>query len=654
MSATITLLRIQLHFMKWPLVALTTSTFILCLNHDESDMIGVIQRLALMSLPLLVWLVGPVLFGSEYVEGAKDYIDTKPVSINQVFWTKMLFLLPFVVYCVFIYSGDMLVSVYLLNMALAGVAMTVFFRDMVRGILTGPIAAVVFGALLLIPWYVFCGNHTRKPWEYTGGEYPWMLQLFIKLNEYFLPGFLILSTLIFLWATRWMYQFRRTGSWCPPLDGSIVLLPPCLLYAGFAASCWYHEGSASYIHFPWWPEAQKEAPFRSCLARVLVDNQQRYISLGEKEGEFLVHEVSDRIGEGKPRELFRFTSSLARESVLRRKEKGEYHGWEPWIDDKNIVLINNESKDVVCIHYNTSGIIDSNTISLDIKPVYISVVTSGKMMIHGESSEATITNQGHANFRDVELDLLTGEVKQLSGGLNTMLGLFVKDGGVFEIIQTKSRCYKMWMGENVGGGRTIEWRDNSMPADIPFNSPMLRVDSPVVNDTLIAATYMERVESASDLTPVIRNNDRIFLYDTSVNSGSEMSSIKLPYRLCGVYHHLFCAYRQFGLMHIYYDIGLPSPLNDICPVTFSDGYLFCWALQVGRVAVWNVHDPTNAKFIGISNCPAHFIEGDHSDLLWHSINRVITPQVRSDGALGFIMDNYGPVWLEFPALMHKV
>ncbi len=644
MSATIALVRIQLHFIKWPLVILTTSTFILCLNQQGSDVIGVLNGMALISLPLLVWLVGPVLFGSEYVEGAKDYIDTKPVSINQVFWTKMLFLIPFVVYCVFLYSGDMFVRVYFLNMALAGVAMTVLFRDMVRGILTGPIAAVVFGALILIPWYVFCGIHTRKPWEYTDGECPWMVQLIIKLNEYFLPGLIILSPLIFLWATRWMYQFRRTGSWCPPLDGSILLVIPCLLYGGFVNSCGWHEGTSSYIHSPLLSRPQKPEPFRSCLARVLVDNQQRYISLGEKEGEFIVHEVSDLLGEGKPKELFRFSSSMAKERIYESKKRGGFHGWRPWIDERNIVLLNNESDQAVLIEYNSNGMIKSNTISLEVEPSHIVVEEEGKLRIHGRGTDASDTHRIRSTYREIELNLSTGEVLPVSV-------MYALDSPNFQELKTKSSCFKIKYIN--GNGLNLEYGDISGATDTPAESLMLRLVDPTIDGSLVAAIYMERVNSASDRIRIPEMKEQIYLYDTSVKFGPKMSSIPLPFRLSGAYIHLYHAYRFLRAMKDeHHEIGLFPPCRE-GRVTLGGGFLFYWALQIGRVAVWDVRDLTDIKFIGISNCLAWDHVVDHSNLRWYGIHPVLTPQIRSDGALGLIVDKYGPIWLEFPALMHK-
>ena len=644
MMATIALLRIQLHFMKWFLVVLITSTLSLCFLPKEPDIIAALGHLAEMSFTIMVWLVGPILFGSEYVEGAKDFIETKPVSINLVFWIKMLFLIPFVVCCACLCEANILISAFYLNAALAGVAMTILFKDMVRGILTGPIAAVLFGVLLLIPWYVLCGNHTNEPWKYTGGEYPWMVQLLIKLNEYFLPGIVILSPLIFLWATRWMYQFRRTGSWCPPLDGSIILLLPCLLYAGFTNSCGWHEGSFSYIHSPLMSWSKEQEPFRSCLARVLVDNQQRYISLGEKEGEFIVHEVSDRIGEGKPRELFRFTSSMAQESVLRWKGKGGFHGWRPWIDERNIALLNHESDQAVLIEYNSNGMIKSNTISLEVEPSHIVVEEEGKLRIHGHSVEASDIQKIRSTYREIELNLSTGEVLPVSV-------MYTWDSPNFQELKTKSSCFKIKYIN--GNGLNLEYGDISGATDTLAESLMLRLIDPAFDDSLVAAVYMERVNSASDRIRIPEMKEQIYLYDTSVRIGPKMSSIPLPFRLSGAYIHLYDAYRFLRVVkNEHHEIGLPIPCS-YGNVTLGGGFLFYQALQIGRVAVWDVRDLTDIKFLGISSCPVGSYKVDHSNLLWNRMHPPLTPQVRSDGALGFIVDKYGPVWLEFPALMHK-
>jgi hypothetical protein len=88
MSATVLLLKTQTRLLAWPLFALiAASVAIVCIPVDPLTGINCVVVI------LAMLLSGPVVFGAEYAEGARDYLDTRPVSQSDVFWFKVTLLI---------------------------------------------------------------------------------------------------------------------------------------------------------------------------------------------------------------------------------------------------------------------------------------------------------------------------------------------------------------------------------------------------------------------------------------------------------------------------------------------------------------------------------------------------------------------------------
>lgn len=71
MSATIPLLRVQFHFLFWPIVASAVCLLVYLLtptNYWENRGVVVLVQL---TLGIVVWLSAPLLHGGEYMEGAR-------------------------------------------------------------------------------------------------------------------------------------------------------------------------------------------------------------------------------------------------------------------------------------------------------------------------------------------------------------------------------------------------------------------------------------------------------------------------------------------------------------------------------------------------------------------------------------------------------
>jgi len=101
-------------------------------------------------------------------------------------------------------------------------------------------------------------------------------------------------------------------------------------------------------------------------------------------------------------------------------------------------------------------------------------------------------------------------------------------------------------------------------------------------------------------------------------------------------------------------IGIDIHTGDYPIFCFGGGYLTIWSWDIQRVGLWKVDNPMKPEFVGVAPIPNFF--GQPIPLVGYqpdSNTRHIAPLLRPDGALGYMVPNYGPMWLEFPALMKE-
>lgn len=167
MSATMALVRIQLHFMKWPIAALLSVFVVVFLLSKLTDVLALGDILAL-AVVILVWIASAWIFGAEYVEGSRDYIATRPVSPRMVLGSKLSILLAFVFGCsafiVMPTPPQMIVPVIvaLLSLSLLTASMAVLFQDTIRGLMGGPVL-LLFSAGI---WHLLESQFTKSSITY--------------------------------------------------------------------------------------------------------------------------------------------------------------------------------------------------------------------------------------------------------------------------------------------------------------------------------------------------------------------------------------------------------------------------------------------------------------------------------------------------------
>lgn len=96
--------------------------------------------------------------------------------------------------------------------------------------------------------------------------------------------------------------------------------------------------------------------------------------------------------------------------------------------------------------------------------------------------------------------------------------------------------------------------------------------------------------------------------------------------------------------------------SDELSLTVGGGYICLWHGGLGRVAVWRIGTAFSPKFIGIAVIPKFdiLIAGlAGPDPCCLSFIGNTTPYIRPDGALGFMLEGQGILWLKFPTLMKE-
>jgi hypothetical protein len=89
-------------------------------------------------------------------------------------------------------------------------------------------------------------------------------------------------------------------------------------------------------------------------------------------------------------------------------------------------------------------------------------------------------------------------------------------------------------------------------------------------------------------------------------------------------------------------------------ISLGGGYLCLWVPEIRRVALWDVRDPANPHFLGLSviEDTHRYRKGDDPFFADEPGKRgsPTTPIQRADGALGFFLQETGLLWLQFPEL----
>ncbi len=171
MSATIALVRIQLHFMKWPFWVMTVCVLVILFCSPQ------LYDTLVLGAGLFVFIgavvSGALLFGEEYADGAREYLATRPVAPMHAFSVKVFFLLIYSIPSAWIIDTGFsffhplwrtieyeqmvpLVWGILFGLSLWCAGTAILTKDTVRGMLYGPPSYFLMGIfawLLPTPFY---------------------------------------------------------------------------------------------------------------------------------------------------------------------------------------------------------------------------------------------------------------------------------------------------------------------------------------------------------------------------------------------------------------------------------------------------------------------------------------------------------------------
>lgn len=618
MKATIALLRIQLHFMKWPLTAALTCMILAVIIPSDlwSEYNGNIITLFILSVT--VWLSGPVLFGSEYLEGARDYIDTRPVSGEKVFWTKTVLLTAFVLSSGIILSiafGDYSVGTYTifiisaLSLAFYSQAATLLTKDLIRGIYLGPIFLIINVIVVIVPfWFLTLSQFTIL----TTGE-TWIQWRPNSLNNPTLACLLDLQLctipFIGLWMAWIIDDRRRFGILRLKRLVSPLLIPP-LLIAATAGISLHNEGQIKLCNNP-------EDPIHIHYCGKTVINNRLYFvsgrsSLEHPEDALTLSSVDGNSGSPIPEVLTEFGGEIYK-GLQSEEIKGIIPGrFKTYLGEDRIAVFERSDKYNIIYSYNKEGHIQLiRNIGLPSGEKYIIPTMDNHLKI--TIIEPEINSNGEGIIKQalwLDLNLVNGDVRESS-----------------PVALSKILCHSGYCNPE------IQWGTDRYKGKNEYTNLMR------------ASAISDRLVRDGSFTAVLTSEGKIKITVASVSGTTEELQLKMPLRL------LWEPLQVFNWKKNYMRRRL----------TGGGGFLFYWLFDQRRIAVWDVRDKDHNYFCGICPIPEYYMDQPLLDsgffdpfasVIGNGVS-ITKPVIRKDGALGLMMEESGLIWLEFPALMHK-
>lgn len=675
MSATMTLLRLQVRLLLWPILItfaiLTGSLFVAMkgggfVGPDDVAMtarVGVLFWTFALFTSFVAWIASAWVFGAEYTEGARDYIRTRPVSERMVFWSKMSVLLPLIGCCA-ITAGLCTVSiltplivVLFLNASFSIVTMTILFRDTVRGMLFGLPAGIFIAVALAVLGRVVCGPPMIGPYN-LDIVFP-LLSWTLCAPASFILGAILLSPLIYLWAASWAHSFRWHSSPLPCFRSCGLLILP---FAYFVFVAWSLSTDGIAVLDP-----PTDGPLP--IAHVVVNNKMYVVSFDSSKEEYLLyvidgnnpssdakvlsrfgHELFEEYGQRKPPQL-----ALEGESELTNIDQFSLIERRPhpkvFIDDQHVVLLGSEKVSTYIYQYTPDGISDCRKIQGEFDILDVIPLRHGMLRLKGNDPTKVGYDEGNRGYAFRILDITKGEILEDHSQVPS-------DQSKYKIIYSGGRYYKERRSRafNYNSPQVIvSINDVNTEGELCPNGPMIVVHTSTVDGTLIAALYMSGINNTTFETQNSREwTDTIHLCDSSDLDHLKHISLQIPFRLKEPYQYLDAVFGSIGLGWTRELLHPPTHLRcNQTLLTLGGGFLCLWACNLGRVAVWDVHNLDDIHFLGINRVPLFFPLIDQTDDQNSYLRPTTTPIVRSDGALGYVMRGYGLVWLEFPALMEE-
>lgn len=581
MSATIALLRVQFHFLFWPIVASGVCLLVYLLTPNYYWNECGVSFLNLMILGVAIWLSAPLLHGGEYMEGARDYMATRPYSQTRLFWMKISLLTLFTTACVVLATCTLVDAprqVFLiywgaaLSLTYCCSAMTLLTRDLVRGILLGP---VVWGVIMVIV-YVSCGSITKLNYTLLPSNEMESFPIYFPSQFAFLPALMLTSPGLALWLACVIEQSRRYGKLTIPPLANLLPIPLAIAFLVMCVSC-HNEGRA--------------LTYSSTRDPLKISQHGKWIS-GQRV--FYVNYESDNLDHG--------TYSL---NVLDTED----------IQKGPQTLSQFGSEAVEEYYYTTSyGIYNQRTV-----PPYLCVLTNDRIMLTGYRNKVYVYSydlpSGVTPLKTLEVDQPVKQISKTSEANRFHLLIGQPDGEVkrdhtvvpdavkdldlqscdikdvtlenvdeeFHPYQVKTgnRCYRFTPRTPTTEGRVDVFAledSRIVGASVSFDFVRPEVEGPILAGFGGAKGNQIQIIDTTDLrTPPRITIDipvRFRLQRSMVSIfGYENDNQSQPERPEGI-ENLF--------------------------LTIGGGYLFLWEASENRLAVWDIHNLDRIRFIGLT------------------------------------------------------
>jgi len=221
-TAALTLLRVQTRILAWPFLLVAAGWVLAYLVPLE-----IVRAAVGTLLAVAAGLAGPLIFGTEYQEGHRDYLATRPSSPFLTFWYKVLVLsclvalsalgLDFILssqgylgFAVMESHSFRITAAILFDLAFWCSAVTIATRDMVRGILYG--TPTIAAILLLGP------SLLKKLFEATvmNASTGLAVPVFPFFDGMLVASLVVVSPLPVLGLLAWVHKIQRWKCLCFP------------------------------------------------------------------------------------------------------------------------------------------------------------------------------------------------------------------------------------------------------------------------------------------------------------------------------------------------------------------------------------------------------------------------------------------------------
>ncbi len=587
-----TLIRLQLRIMMWPIVALIILLLIPVFLSVPSTFISHSLITACM------WFAGAYIFGVEYIEGARDYLRTRPVSPTKVLICKLIVLILYVTlgslpllgipFPAGLSTTEVTTARYLfidLSAALLSAAFAVVFRDMVRGLL---VSIALFAGIVLIgsqidEFYLqsFFGNQVILfPSGYTESFNDPLFELAGPLLMMCIPFVFLAIFITIYYSVIWQRLYV-------PLP-ALILIIFVLVMVGSFFYCYSPDGKLSVQSLPainrnWYINDRKLLWVEPGMHRLHIKS----LNLDSPKAEPSNAIICPGTIEGSPADYY-----LSSDLMIAATRKPDVTGTDtiPW--------------KLYCYRLvnNTSAVL-AHEIPLSSYPKAI-------------REESWVFGASSGTWK--ELSLSTGEIadlveppsKELMHDIRCNCDYGCETG--YERAACDGDLKAIW-----GGFFDPVW--NGHLDDRPFGDKKIQVINVNEQDKKICV-------------------------------------LPLPLRYLWMVNHLRPLIENLG--YRFYQLGTTGQYINYhfysC-MTLDKGYLCYWDTLANRVIIWRNVDTQNAELVGILPVPILNEESFVGEMRMGNAtmpNRG-TPVHRADGALGFVIPNVGIWWLEFPALMKE-